>query len=168
MPFTAEHRKEFLGRAYVRAVAAAAGVVVASGEPDYGRDLTLSQVSLLHGKLRESGVSLDFQLKSSAAVIEGEGELRYDLDVDAHNGMVSRPPGAPLLLLLYRLPHDEAEWLSIDEESLLMRRCCYWHRVTGSVSSNTTTVRIAIPRIQLFDAAALTGLLDEQAAGLLP
>ena len=62
-----------------------------------------------------------------------------------------REPGSPLpkLLVVLILPNDPTQWLTLDENSLIARRCAYWVSLKGApMSDNGTGQTIAIPRSQ--------------------
>jgi hypothetical protein len=61
---TRSHRKEALSRAYVRAIAAQAGLTVSEPETDYGIDMTLRAITMRDGRRRDLGPQLDLQLKA--------------------------------------------------------------------------------------------------------
>jgi len=173
---TREHIQEDLSRAYIQAVAAKAGVNVAlsARAHDYGVDGTFHQVEIrpesrdgkAYGRRCESGFCLDFQAKSSTSWDEKEGEIVYDLEAKTYNDLVSRAKSAtPIILILMCLPSDEKQWLVWSEEELLLRKCGYWHRLTGERTGNTGTTRIRIPKSQQLDPAAIIGLLESVEAG---
>jgi Domain of unknown function (DUF4365) len=166
---TEEHTKEALCRAYVQAIAGRAGVnaSISNREFDYGIDGTFNEVhtrALPNGKRRyvESGFKWDFQLKCTQKwQIDGE-HLVYDLEAKAHNDLATRastPGTTPALLLVLCLPAMPTDWMALDENQLILRRCGYWFRVTTAPTGTTTPVTIRIPRIQLFSADALQQLL---------
>lgn len=69
-----------------------------------------------------------------------------------------RDPGSPLpkLLVVLLLPDDPSQWLTLDENSLISRRCAYWVSLHGApASDNDTGTTIAIPRSQLLTVDAL-------------
>jgi hypothetical protein len=60
------------------------------------------------------------------------------------------------------LPEDEAQWLSQSLEELVMRRCAYWVSLRGvEPTTNQRTIRIRMPRANVFSSAAVCQLLDE-------
>lgn len=174
---TRQHIQEDLSKAYIQAVAARAGVNLSLGAQshDYGVDGTFHQVHVVPlsgGGTRRfaSGFSLDFQCKASSEWAEEADHIVYDLEVKTYNDLVYRSSlanAAPMILVLMCLPKDERLWLSLTEDELLLRRCCYWHRLSGIESGNASTKRIRVPRPQRLDPAAVTELLAKVERGLL-
>jgi len=62
---------------------------------------------------------------------------------------------------------DEADWLSLSEHELLLRKCCYWYRLTGEETGNSSTKRIRVPKLQRLDPFVVTDLLSQVERGLL-
>jgi hypothetical protein len=159
---TREHRQEALCRAYVLAIAAQAGVSWSKPDPDYGTDLSLRLVSPVDGRLRDAGAQIDLQLRSTTRAIVSETEVMYDLDVDTYNNLrnVDRPN--LLFLVLLAMPPDEALWLSQDLEQLCLRHCAYWISLRGFPPTPATrSIRITIPRRNIFSVEALMDLLQQ-------
>jgi hypothetical protein len=91
---TRNHRQEALSRAYVRAIAAQAGVTVSEPENDYGIDLSLRSIGLRDGRHRDVGLQLDLQLKSTTRGSIGASHVTYDLDVVNYDDL-RQPGGRP-------------------------------------------------------------------------
>ena len=178
---TTQHIQEDLSRAYIQAVAARAGVNLSLGAQahDYGVDGVFHQVTIRtqtdgQGKPRRrrlnSGFNLEFQCKASKDWHDEPDAIVYDLEVKAYNDLVQRSAtrnATPLILILMCLPTDEADWLYLTEHQLLLRKCCYWHRLTGYETDNQESKRIRIPKVQMLDPMAVTTLLTQVEQGLL-
>ena len=162
---TKQHTEEDLSKAYVLAVGAKAGLNVKFGEGhDYTVDGSLHEVSILNGKYHESGFSFDFQLKASKNCSIDETSIIYDFDADTYNYLCSRAQAkhtTPIVLLLLVLPQDESEWLSVSPEQMILKKACYWMKIEGNFTKNSTTQRIQIPQSQLFDVSAIQSLLNQ-------
>jgi hypothetical protein len=157
---TDEHRMELLSRAYVQAVAAMAGCTSARPEPDYGLDLVLRRVVRQDGGWREEGLSLYVQLKSIAGATITPTELTYDLKADAYGTLRRSTRSSPAILVLLALPANRADWIDHNEDRLEIRHCAYWLSLRGSpASTNTSSVRVRIPRANLFTPAELERIM---------
>jgi hypothetical protein len=157
---TDEHRMEQLSRAYVQAVAAVCGCTCARPEPDYGHDLTLCAVQFQGGEFTPRGRSLDLQLKSSTAADVTAGEVTFDLSVRAYNLLRRSTKYAPALLVLVLLSPNRDDWLEHAEERLSIRGRAYWLSLRGAPAvANTSTVRVRIPRVNLFTPGELSRIM---------
>jgi hypothetical protein len=178
---TTQHIQEDLSRAYIQAVSARAGVNLSLGTlaHDYGVDGTFHQVTIRAyvdkaGEKRQrrlnSGFNLEFQCKASTEWFEEPDAIVYDLEAKTYNDLVQRAAtqnATPLVLILMCLPRAEAEWFLLTENHLFLRKCCYWHRLTGSETGNTSQKRIRIPKAQLLDPTTVVDLLKRVERGTL-
>lgn len=147
-----DHIMENLSRAYVRAVAAyAACNLTMSREQDYGVDGTFYHIQNFNNKRSETGFNLDFQLKSTFDWECRDEKIIYELKAHNYNTLVrryiNRTP-TPAILILLCLPRERTQWLEHNEEQLLLRKCCYWEKFTGSLTNNAHTITIRINRQQ--------------------
>ena len=172
MPIPESHLKERLSVAYVKTVSAKAGAQYMTPDgAEYGTDGSISRVTILpDGSFSNTGWTFHCQLKATINWIEQEDHIAYDMDPDAYNKLVTWEGNSPCLLILLRLPSNEQEWLNLDEESLILKNCCYYKHLIGSRTDNTSSIRIRIPRNQLFTPEAVNFLLDhmKQNQGDLP
>ena len=165
---TEQHIAEDLSRAYVQAVAAKAGVNLSTRVHDYGVDGTFHPIRIINGRRAEAGFPLDFQLKASKNWEMNENQIVYDLEVKTYNDLIHRGStsrAVPCILILLCLPENPQEWLELSEEQLLLRKCSYWHHVTGDLTENTETIRIRIPQAQRLTSESLLALLERVKGG---
>ncbi|MDB6022252.1 MAG: hypothetical protein JWQ04_2109 [Pedosphaera sp.] len=164
---TENHTKEALCRAYVQAIAGRAGInaSISDREFDYGIDGTFNDVHVRteNGKNRlvESGFKWDFQLKCTVKWDVKGTELVYDLEAKSYNDLAIRAATVgttAALLIVLCLPAEINNWMALDEEQLILRKCGYWFRITGAPTVTSTPVAIRIPRTQIFSAEALRQL----------
>lgn len=162
---TTQHIEEDLSKAYVLAVGAKAGLNVKFTEGhDYTVDGSLHEVSSLNGKLHESGISFDFQLKASKNCSFDGASVVYDFDAETYNFLCSRANSkhtTPIILLLLVLPNDETEWLSVTTNQMILKKACYWMKIDGNFTENQSSKRILIPQEHLFDPSAAQSLIDQ-------
>jgi hypothetical protein len=157
---TRNHRQEALSRAYVQAIAARCGLACSLRDFDYGIDLTLHDIRRKGGRCMESGFKLDIQAKSIAGGAVTETHIPYDLRAAAYDGLRDPHVGCPRILVLLVMPADEATWTGQSEEHLLLRHCAYWLSLRGQKATpNQQTVRLAIPRTNVFSVEALEVLM---------
>lgn len=158
---TDQHIEEGLSRAYLQAIAAKAGLILSFPHPDYGIDATVHEVAIINRRRRQSGFSLDCQLKASIRCIVTGGFVVYDLEAKTYNDLVDRRSwrnATACILVVMCLPPNSEEWLEHGEASLILHGACYWDYLEGEPSRNTKTVRIRIPRDQQLTPEALKTL----------
>ena len=161
---TRNHRQEALSRAYVQAIAARCGLACNfTRDYDYGVDLTLHELRRHGRRYGETGFRLDIQLKSAIetnATLTNDG-VAYDLEARAYANLRDPIVVENRILVLVVLPADETQWTSQTEEHLLIRRCAYWLSLQGSPASmNKQTIRLMIPRVNVFSVEGVNALVD--------
>lgn len=160
------HRQEGLCRAYVQAVAAFCGMSVSAPSPDYGIDLTLNDIVTVGGQWIESGYKLDVQAKSTTLAGLDSGHVRYDLEMGSYNTLRYAEAPSPRILVVLVLPAKEEEWLSLTEDELRLRRCAYWMSLKGRRAvANRRSIRLKVPRTQVFSEEALLTLVKRIKVG---
>lgn len=145
---TLQHTEECLSLAYVHALAGRAGVNLAAQRVhDYGIDGTFRSIKVVGKRRVESGFAVDFQLKATVNWEHDGSDVVYDLEAKTYNDMVQRDSEATTcVLILLCLPANGDDWIESDESRLVLKHCCYWTRLQGAVTANSSTKRIRIPR----------------------
>jgi hypothetical protein len=165
---TRNHRQEALCRAYVQAVAALAGMASAKPDPDYGVDLLLRNVEQRGQRRLDTRAQIDFQLRSTTRANLSETIVSYDLDVQTYDFLREKSQIRCLLVVLV-LPEDESLWLSQSTDELIVRHCAYWLSLRGAEPvTATSSVRIAIPRAQVFSVQAVRAIMNRLQQGEEP
>lgn len=165
---TRNHRQEALCRAYVQAIAAQAGVGTSSYAFDYGVDMSLRVIQQQDNLHQDARVQLDLQLRSTTRANVTDTQVSYDLDVRTYE-YLRLHSRIPCILVLLILPDDEAQWLNQSAEELTIRHCAYWISLEGAEPTTaTSSIRIAIPRTQIFSVQAVRAMMDHLIQGEEP
>jgi hypothetical protein len=167
---TIQHCKESLSRAYVTAVVGRSlNNLMWGREYDYGVDGSVRILERRGQRIRETGLGFDFQSKTTVDWSIDNSDIVYDLDATAYNDLVERTSttATPFLLILLCLHEDESDWLAVSVDQLILRRCAFWCKLNGSLTSNASTQRIRIPTSNVFSPAAVTGILNEIRTGTM-
>ncbi len=167
---TEEHQKEGLSRAYIQAIAAGAMVNVSIGNHshDYGIDGAFHAVSVVRGKRVNTGVSLEFQLKSTCCLRDEEKNFKYALDAQTHRCLADRalrPHTTQVILAVLALPKSREKWLELSTENLILRNCCYWVAPIWDITDNVSSVTIDIPKEQALTPESLQTLMRKISRG---
>ncbi len=154
------HRQESLSRAYVRAVAAKAGLVCCEFDHDYGIDISLRDVRESESSFVDGGFQIDLQIKSTTRANVGDSAITYDLPVRNYNHLRANDCSIPRFLVLLVMPDDEHQWLTQSIDELIVRHCAYWLSLVGyPATESTSTVRIVIPKENVFSVPAVQQML---------
>src|SRR5262249_54526245 len=118
----------------------------------------------------DTGPQIDIQLKSTTRAEVRDSTMIYDLEVRTYNLLREDiVPGSPRILVVLVLPDDEMQWLSQSVEELILRRCAYWKSLRGAGPTTAqTTIRIAIPRANVFSVEAIQALMNRLKQGEMP
>lgn len=154
---TIEQIKEQLSNRFVGILAANRGFVIDKPEIDLGIDYQLKKTfsyKLPSGKTRLSVDSryIDIQLKATTenTIVEEQDYIKYDLEAKTYNDLIHRLKNgiAPLILILFVLPHDQNDWVDIDETELKLRRNAYWFipADNSDFTENEHRIRVTIPK----------------------
>jgi hypothetical protein len=160
------HRQQSLCRAYIHAIAGRCGLGCSFREFDYGIDLTVHSIRRRGDRYCESGFNIDIQAKSSASVMDSSSHVLFDLEVKYYDDLRDATAGCPRILVLLVLPEEETAWTEQTVDHLLLRRCAFWMSLKGMAgTTNTATIRIPIPRTNVFSVEALNQLMKKVCGG---
>lgn len=153
---TEEDIKEALSRQFLRILANGTGFKVTEPAPDHGVDMVVCAVTSRiepNGKTRylDSQYKLDFQLKSTTinSIIDGEENIRYDLEVKNYNDLIQRrDEPIPLHLLVVVLNNRPPQCIHLDDQQISVIGTAYWYlpEEGEGPTENQNTIRITIPK----------------------
>lgn len=165
MSLTREHIQEDLSVAYISAVAAKAGYDCGNCQKhDYGVDLEINPIEIGdEGERFTYGMPLRIQAKASQNVVSSrEEDITYTLKARNYN-ILARDTGRgpPIILVLYSMPSEDQDWLSISEDHITLKHCGYWISLRGrDRTPNKTSINIQIPRSQVFNEESLKSIME--------
>ena len=159
------HAKSFLSKSYVNAVATHAGYGCQFQEIDYGIDAEISEVQCTKtGKFVSTGFHFNVQMKATHNFTKNNNEVIYSLDADAYNRMIIHEGGL-IVLVLFCLPENPNDRILLTEDCLEIRNCCYWYRLDGDLTNNSSSKTIRIPRTQIFNPETCKNLMSSVRTG---
>jgi hypothetical protein len=153
--------EEALSIAYVHAVAAAAGYVIALKNFDRdGIDVTIEAGGGFRPKV-------DAQVKATINISQSGEVLKFPLKKNNYDHLII-PTQTPRILILMHLPTEQIDWVKVDVEALVLKNCAYWVCLTGkAATTNTASVTIDVPVNNRFDVPGLKSLLEMSRTGTL-
>lgn len=166
---TAEHIKEAISIKYIELISAYCGYKTNTNYPDYGTDLELKEVSFRNDnegrKFFDSGRELEFQLKATTEdKLEFEGDyIKFDLKAKSYNDLIARRDKKyPLILILFVLPTDYSNWVSLSNEELVARKCAYWYMPNDDdCPTEQTQIRIKISLQNIINFETINTLFEK-------
>jgi hypothetical protein len=163
--YRSELRKEDFSKAYVRAVAAAAGFCVTQPE----RDLDSGDLQIyspgIEGTVRSP--YLGVQLKCTAIQPPSDASMSYPLEADDYGDLINPQSHIKLILVVMIVPEKIEQWLSHTAQSQSMFRRAFWKSLYGRpATSNSRTVSVMLD--QRFTVDALQNIMLRVGKGDLP
>ncbi len=162
---TEEHIKEKIALRYIQLIAAFCGYNVTVPDNDYGEDLYIIENSYNHLRKRYSGTGnlLKFQLKSTTenSISYEKNFIKYDLEKKNFNDLIERKDSNnPLILILFILPYNKIDWVNINNNELIVKKCAYWYYPSDNeiMTDNSYKKRIKIDKNNILNSRALNNL----------
>lgn len=159
-------QKEEFSYAYLYAVSSAAACAIQ-------RTTTLLDrlgVDIMITGLENQGL-MDFpllyaQVKCTSREVLDERYVRYPLQVKNYEELRVSDRYPPLILIVVVVPDDVDDWLHQSEDELCLRRCGYWIFLADRApTQNQETVTVRLPRVNVFTAHVLQGIMQRITAG---
>ncbi|MGY1867310.1 DUF4365 domain-containing protein [Nocardia gipuzkoensis] len=156
---------EQLQEAYVASVAATAGCSYEPVKRDtYGCDALLVRAP---DAVKEEA-SVYVQLKNTTTLkpdpLKSEFSYQFKKRRDMEMLVQQRKRLKKILIVMCTSP-AQAEWTVAAHDHLHMVHCCYWRSLEGLAVPAAQQPTIRIPTMNVFDAAALTKILDQIDSG---
>lgn len=162
-----QHTEELLSRAFITAIAAKAGLnaSVTGYDLDYGTDGFIKRVRIHNGQREETGFGIEYQAKATKnwQALQAGAVISYQMEAEAYNKLARRSAEGriPIYLILLCLSPEASDWVELSHDALILRHCCYWQRIAGPETQNSTSQVVHIPISQRFDPYTLKLLVRE-------
>lgn len=156
---------EQLQEGYVSAIAATAGV---SFQPVF-KDMHRYDVQLVRQPdPTVEEVAIRLQLKSTTSISvprPGTSSMSYQFKSrEAFDALAMKREHVKHILLLMVVHQNQNRWTYSHHRAMVLRHCCYWVNLEGQTSSAQFPT-VSVPTANIFDAAALTGMMDRVEGG---
>ena len=154
-------QQERLSLVYIRALAARAGFV--TSKPDLDRDSVALQVQA--GGPKRPAINLQVKATTNLGPARG-GHISFRLSIKNANDL-REDTQTPRLLVVFEMPPDESNWMTVTPEELILRRRAYWLSLQGGNNRQIPqqTVTVSIPTANVLDVAALQRLMEQSRLG---
>lgn len=153
--------EEALSLAYVHAISASAGYVIALKNFDRdGIDVTIEAGGGFRPKV-------DAQVKATINLTRSGDVYKFELKRRNYDHLIIQTQ-TPRILVVMHLPQDQANWMSLDTESLILKKCAYWVCLKGAPeTTNKASITVDIPVTNTFDVSGVKDLLEMSRTGTL-
>jgi hypothetical protein len=152
--------KEELSYAYVHAVASRAGFGCDRPSKDRGSvDVVISADGCFPEDAVLQHAVIQVQLKATSQIVNGDPHFAFPLPMKNYDELRARSQ-ATRLLVIFCMPEDAKQWLSVSEETLIARRSAYWCNLTGEPAvENETSRSVRVLHGNIFSPEALKALM---------
>jgi len=164
-----------LSYAYIHAVASKAGVGCKLGsrnDDNAGIDAELIGWGPFPGGGYRQEIDVKVQLKATVKQpVESDDKfLSYSLaGISRYDDLRSEAISTPRILVVLFLPENPEKWLSLDEDTLILRKCAYWVSLRGAKPSNNATAQtVYLPKANRFDPESLIALMASLSHNKVP
>ncbi len=156
--------KEELSYACVHAVASRAGFALDYRRKDRDSVDVIISSKRPNATLNElQSVSLELQVKATAFERSDGNRFSFELPIKNYNELKVRTL-CPRLLVVLALPTLNSQWLTMSEDSLILRHCLYWHNLKGQPAvENKKSKTVWISRTNVFTPETLTVIMEKVA-----
>lgn len=170
MSITDNHKKEAISYHALSLIASNDGINTSNTHFDYGEDICLHEVEPQQQwdwsyKFRSNWFSIAVQLKATilSNISETDTHIWYALEIKNYNDIIRRNQTwapTPLILILYIGPNNINDWVEVrDINEIVSKKCMYYFTTTDSIpTTNTSTITIQIPKINLIQVGTLNDL----------
>ena len=148
--------KEAYEEGWVRAVAAASGVVVARPDIDEGIDLYLTHRSQLH--VGGEPARLEVQLKATETSANNTG-FSVQIERDRYDYLRLPNPAIKKILIVMSVPRSQDDWVHATDRRSRIRHSAYWVNLDGAPATTAAKPSVTAPRSQRFDDRALCEMM---------
>lgn len=153
---------EQLQEGYVFTVAATAGCTVEVTKRDlYGTDVRIIRPA---ADANGEEISVLAQLKNTTTIRPDPARESFSFQLkkrEYFEKLAMRRRGPKAILIVMATSPVQADWTKGSHESLEVQYCCYWRSLEGETAADgVISPSVRIPTANVFDAAALTEILD--------
>jgi hypothetical protein len=153
--------REQLSIAFIHTVASRAGYAWEPTRIDKdGIDGRVRARDFIDPRATVRSPSIGFQLKATTTITGSPDPIPYPLKQGNYNHLRGDKFAEPRYLALLVLPEDPAEWVKLDADALVLRRCMHWKSlVSAPETKNEVTTTVYIPRANILDMEGMQRLV---------
>lgn len=170
-PERIDGHKEQFQRAWITALAAAAGCIVLTFDVvDDGIDIQLQHKHETHTHPRKTA-RLELQLKATTSGPDASGDLSVNVRRKRYNEYVSADIHMPVIIAALTMLPTQAHWVYRTSRALSMFGGCYWVSLAGRepVVGNLDKYKsVKIPTSQPLDDVVLAQIMERIGRGGMP
>ena len=157
-------KKEEFSYGYLKMIGAKSGLAV----ENHGRSIDNQGIDIqivYAGKIENVHTPrIDAQVKCTSQDIEKEDYINFPLDTTTYETLRNKLVYVPIILIIVLVPKSLDEWIDINHEKTISKKCAYWISLTGFPSTNNQkNIKVRIPKINLITPESLSHIIKQEA-----
>lgn len=157
-------KKEEFSYGYLKMIGAKSGLAIENHNrsiDNQGIDISI----VYAGEIRNVDTPrIDAQVKCTSQDIEKEDYINFSLDIKTYEKLRSESVYVPIILIVVLVPTDLDEWIDIDNDRTISKKCAYWISLTGfPKSENKESITVKIPKKNLITPESLSNIIKQEA-----
>lgn len=157
-------KKEEFSYGYLKMIGAKSGLVI----ENHGRSIDNQGIDIqivYAGEIENVHTArIDAQVKCTAQDIDKEDYINFSLDIKTYEILRNKFVYVPIILIVVLVPKDLDEWIDIDGERTISKKCAYWISLTGfPASNNLNNLKVRIPKNNLITPESLSNIIKQEA-----
>ncbi len=157
-------KKEEFSYGYLKMIGAKSGLAI----ENHGRSIDNQGIDIqivYAGKIGNIHTPrIDAQVKCTSQDIEKEDYINFSLDIKTYEILRNKFVYVPIILIVVLVPIDLDEWIDINSERTISKKCAYWIFLTGyPTSDNQKSITVKIPKINLITPESLSNIIKQEA-----
>lgn len=155
--------------AYLGAIAASSGCVLAKPEIDDGIDVIAMHKHVSHTAMPDHVARLEIQLKATGKPLpKGARSISVDMERERWEDFNTVSPIIHKIVVIMSLPRDQWDWTRVTRKELAVRHTAFWVNIAGQPDNGAKRPTVAAPLSQVFDDIALCAIMERIGKGLTP
>lgn len=157
-------KKEEFSYGYLKMIGAKSGLAI----ENHGRSIDNQGIDIqivYAGEIENVHTPrIDAQVKCTSQDIEKEDYLNFSLDTKTYEILRNKLVYVPIILIVVLVPKEIDEWININNQITICKKCAYWISLTGFPSTNNQkNIKVRIPKANLITPESLSHIIEQEA-----
>ncbi|MGL5943325.1 MAG: DUF4365 domain-containing protein [Waterburya sp.] len=157
-------RKEEFSYGYLKTIGAKSGIAI----ENHGRSIDNQGIDIqavYAGKLDNIHTPrIDAQVKCTSQDIEKEDYIHFPLETKAYELLINPFVYNPIILIVVLVPKNLNEWVNINNEQTVIKKCAYWISLKGKKpSTNKNIITVKISKNNIITPESFSNIIKQEA-----
>ena len=157
-------KKEEFSYGYLKMIGAKSGLAI----ENHGRSIDNQGIDIqivYAGEIENVHTArIDAQVKCTSQDIEKENCINFSLDIKTYKTLINNFVYVPIILIVVLVPKDLEDWIDIDNERTISKKCAYWISLKNFPSTNNQkNIKVKIPKTNRITPESLSNIIKQEA-----